>query len=279
MDNKLTKLSNGTEIPLLGLGTWQLTGETCSEAVTHALNHGYRHIDTADIYDNHEQVARGIADSEVEREDIFLTTKLWRTDFEPEKVAPAIERFKEELETDYFDLVLIHWPSDEVDIVETLAELHKFVEKGVIKNLGVSNYTISLLDELLKDLEEKYPEIELVNHQFELHPSLYQEDLVEFSEKKGLKVTAYSPVGRTEDLELDLIQELAEKYDRSPAEVILAWMLAKDLITIPKAGSKEHIEDNFAAQSLDIATEDIERIDNLDMHNRLVNPGFAKFDD
>jgi diketogulonate reductase-like aldo/keto reductase len=279
--NIYTDLTSDAEIPLLGLGTWQVTGQECTDAVRTALDYGYRHIDTADVYNNHQAVAQGIKEAEVDREDFFLTTKLWRTEFEPEKVQPAIDRYLEELETDYLDLVLIHWPHEGVDMAETLAELHKKQKEGVINHLGISNYTTSLMKELLGKLEDNHPEIELVNHQFELHPSLYQKDLVEFSKEHGMTVTAYSPVAQTEDFGIEVIQELAEKYDATPAQVIMAWILEKDLIVIPRSKSAEHIKENFDSLDLvdQIADEDYQKIDKLDMHNRIVDPGFAQFED
>ncbi len=257
-------------IPSLGFGTWQLTGPICTQSVSKALEIGYRHIDTADIYQNHQEVGAAITQSGIKREDIFLTSKVWRQSLAPEKVIDDCDRFLQELNTDYLDLLLIHWPNRSVPITDTLTAMQTLKSDGKVKHIGVSNFTKELLTEIPTD-------IEIFNHQFEFHPSLQQSELIDYCFQRGISVSAYSPLGQGEDLALPEVKEIAKSHNVGPAEVILAWILQRGLIAIVRSSNPQHIEANWQSQNLKLTSEEIELLNGLDQNNRTVSPGFAPF--
>lgn len=269
---KTIKLKEDLEIPVLGFGTWQLTDQDCVEGVSHALKVGYRHIDTADAYGNHAQVGEAIAQSDVEREDIFLTTKVFRDTLSYDEVHESVKRFLDELQTDYIDLLLIHWPSKSVPVEETLKAMNELQESGVVKAIGVSNFTPHHIEDALATGTE------IVLNQVEAHPYFNQKELREFCASKNIAVTAYSPLGRGEVLNDELIKSLAEKYGATPAQVILNWVMARDMIAIPKSSNPERIEENFKSNELNLDEADLTAIDNLPQGERIVNPAFGNFD-
>lgn len=259
------------EIPALGLGTWQLQGKDCRRAVEIALNIGYRHIDTADAYDNHEEVATGIKMAGIKREDYWLTTKLWWSDLKAKDTLKACDRVLQELQTDYLDLYLIHWPNKEVLIEETLEAMQKLKEAGKIRNIGVSNFTIHHLEDALKT------GVKFLTNQVEFHPSLNQKELKEFCDKNDILITAYSPIAQGHDLKLSVVKELAEKYGRSESQVVLNWLMAKGMVAIPRSKTEEHIVDNFESLAWEMEEDDVMKMDELDEGHRIVEPGFNEF--
>jgi 2,5-diketo-D-gluconate reductase B len=270
--SKIAYLYDNTPVPLLGLGTWQLTGDTCYNIVRQALEIGYRHIDTAHIYGNHVEIGHAIKDSGINRNELYITTKLWRNEMQQESVKMAAMRALQELGVDYIDLYLIHWPNSSVQLNHTFAGLDQLKKDGIIKHHGVSNFTIHHLEDSLRSNKE------IAVNQVEFHPSLYQKELLDYCKAHQIVLTAYSPIGHGKDLEIQEIIELAKKYDKTPAQICISWCLSKDLITIPKASSKERLQENFDAQNFTISPDDIDIIDNLGLNNRYINPGFAEFD-
>lgn len=270
---KTLPLTDKVTIPKMGFGTWQIKGAVCYQSVATALEVGYRHIDTAHVYHNHTQVGKAIRESSIERSQLFVTSKLWIDEFQQPSVRPALERALSELQLDYLDLYLMHWPNKAVPVKATLTELNKAQNEGLIKTVGVSNFTIRHLEKVLET------GIPIVNNQVEFHPSLYQQELLSFCQNNKIALTAYSPLAQGQDLQLPLIQELAQKYDRDHSQIILNWLLQKDIITIPRSTSQEHIKSNFQALDFDLTSEEISAIDGLDTHNRLLNPNFAEFDE
>lgn len=260
-------------IPTLGLGTWQMTGDTCTQAVLHALEIGYRHIDTADVYGNHVAVGKGLAESGMKREEYFLTSKVWRDFLHRDQVQDSAQRFLEELQVPYIDLLLIHWPNTDVEIGETLEAFAALKEKGLIRMIGVSNFTTNLLESALAT------GVEIATNQVEFHPSLNQKQLKNYCDERGVIITAYSPIAQGADLSIPLIAQLAEKYEKTPSQVILNWLAAKDMVIIPRSSNPARIAENFAALDFELEPSDIEQIEGLDMHNRIVRPDFAPFDD
>jgi 2,5-diketo-D-gluconate reductase B len=269
---KTIKLNSQALIPVLGFGTWQLQGQTCYQAVRTALEIGYRHLDTARAYENHQMVGRAMADSGLPRKDIFLTSKVWLTDLHKKDLIAACHQALKELKTDYLDLYLIHWPNREIPIKESLEAMNQLKDEGLIKAIGVSNFTIHHLEDALKI------GIEITNNQVEFHPSFNQKKLKDFCDRHHLSLTAYSPIGRGEDLKLAVIKRLADKYKRPPSQVILNWLIQKNIIAIPKATSREHIEDNFKTLEWQLDPKDVELIDNIGTNNRLIRPDFADFE-
>lgn len=269
-----TKLNSGTSMPALGFGTWKLAGETAYASVVAALDLGYRHIDTADKYGNHREVGRAIAEGGVPRTELFVTTKLWREDLGPAALDAAVSRFLEELGLDHIDQLLIHWPNPEFPAADTLAAMAKWRERGIVRSLGVSNFTVRHLEEALQC------GVAIDANQVELHPSLPQSELRSFCAEHGITVVAYTPLAKGHDLEIPLITELAARYGRSPAQVILAWIMAKGMVALTRSSNRERIADNFRAVELILDEADIARIDSLGLPpDRVNHPAYAEFDD
>lgn len=269
---KNIKFNNGETIPALGFGTWKLEGESAYNATLKALEIGYRHIDTADKYGNHKEVGQAILDSGVSRKEIFLTTKVWYSELSPEKLNASVTRFLEELQTDYIDLLLIHWPNKGESLEKSLKTMAQLKAEGIIKNIGVSNFTIHHLKDCLES------GVEVVNNQVELHPTFGQFELVAFAKENGIVITAYSPLGRGADLELPVLKEIAHKHNKSVPQVILNWIVARGIVAIPKGTSEDHIKENFEALDFELSAEDIREISDLDKGERLVDNGWSEFD-
>lgn len=270
---KLFQLKDHAMIPQMGFGTWQLEGDQATESVEYALEVGYRHIDTADAYSNHSQVGQGIKNSTVSREEIFLTSKVWRDKLTKDGVTTSAKRFLDELRTEYLDLLLVHWPNFELaPIAETLGAMAELKEEGIVKAIGVSNFTIHHLKDALET------GIDFSVNQVEYHPSLNQQALKDFCDEHNIVVTAYSPIAQGDDLNMPVIQELAEKYEVSAAQVVLNWLMAKGLVVIPRSSNPEHIYDNFQATTWELREDDVVKITEASStDNRIVIPSFAQF--
>ncbi|KXK27637.1 MAG: 2,5-diketo-D-gluconic acid reductase B [candidate division WS6 bacterium OLB20] len=202
-------------IPALGFGTWKLKGQVCRQAVEIALEAGYRHIDTADVYGNHAETGAAIRNSGLDRSDLFVTSKVWRDDLEPQTLKDSTHRFLDELQADYLDLLLIHWPNSDLDHAAALTAMHELKTEGLIRHCGVSNFTIELLQELRASIPD---DVVISNNQFELHPTLFQKDLVDYCKASGITVTAYSPIGQGDDLKLEAVTEIAAAHNCTPAQ-------------------------------------------------------------
>jgi len=270
---KYVKLNSGDQIPLLGLGTWQLRDQKCVDSVKMAVEIGYNHIDTADGYDNHQAIGRGIKESGIDREELFITSKIKPKNLHYENIKTNVQRFLDELNIKYLDLILIHWPNKDIPLKESLKALREVKEDGLAKNIGVSNFTINHL----KDAVEIYPDLVAVN-QVEFHPTLYQKELLDFCQKNGIVLTAYSPLARGEIFENDVIKKLAEKYNKSASKLTLKWLIDKDIVAIPKGSSREHLESNFDLFDWELSAEAREKMDQLNKDNRIIDPGWGEFD-
>jgi 2,5-diketo-D-gluconate reductase B len=259
-------------IPKLGLGTWQNTDpEECVNSVSSALNMGYQHIDTAQAYDNEEDVGRGLEEADVDREDFFLATKVWIDQLAPENVKSSTRESLDKLGVDSVDLLYIHWPAGDYQPDETLEAFKDLVEEGKIDNIGISNFTPEQVDEAMEIAGEH-----ILANQVEMHPLLQQEELLKKCREHDIYLVAYSPLARGEVFNVPEIQEVAEKHGVSEAQVSLAWLMEKDnVVVIPKASSEEHIRDNFEALELELDEEDIKKIDSIEREEREVDPGFA----
>lgn len=229
-------------IPRFGFGTYGLDSRA-TESIKTALETGYRHLDTADVYGSHPNVAEAIKQSGVKRSEIFITTKIWKTDMAREAVKPAVERFLKELDTEYLDLLLIHRPSDVIPVADTLEAMHNLVEAGWLRSIGVSNFTLKEMQEVLET------GIGIVNNQIEYHPSLQTDELVSFCKQQQISVTAYSPLGEGLDLNRPEVGKLAQSTNLTRAQVIIQWLLEKDLIVIPRSSNDAHIQENFEGYS------------------------------
>lgn len=270
---KSIKLNSGQEMPVLGLGTWQLTGNGCTETVKKALQLGYCHLDTADAYGNHRDIALALEESEIDRSELFITSKVSRLDLHYDDFLKTTERILKELAIEYLDLLLIHWPNKDIPIEETLKAMAELKERGKVSNIGVSNFTEAHLEEALK----LYPDLISVN-QVEFHPYLYQKELLDFCQKHNIVITAYSPLAQGRIFKDQQIEKLAEKYNQSPAQLVLKWLMEKGIVVIPKASSLEHLKDNLEVLNLKLANGVLEVLDTLNEDKRFITPGFHEFD-
>ena len=261
-----------TDIPKLGLGTWQNTDpEECANSVEKALNMGYKHIDTAQIYENEEEVGEGLEKADVDRDDYFLASKVWIDQLNPENVKSSTKESLEKLGVDFVDLMYIHWPADEYSPQETLKAFKQLIHSGEIKNIGVSNFTPEQLDKAM-EIAPKH----IIANQVEMHPLLQQEELLEKCKEHDVTLVAYSPLARGEVFNVEELNKIADKHGVSEAQVSLAWLMEKEnVVVIPKASSEEHIRDNFEALDLELDEEDIQKIDSIEREERMVDPDFA----
>lgn len=266
-------LKNGNQIPALGLGTSSLKGGECTEVVKKALKLGYRMIDTADMYGNHKAIAQALNESQIKRDELFITSKIQSEDLEYNKLKKTAENLLSELEIEYFDLLLIHWPSPDITVAESLKAMKELKENGKVKNIGVSNFTVKLLKEALE-----YDSDLITVNQVEFHPTLYQKELLDFAFKNDIILTAYSPLAKGEVFNNSVLKDLAEKYDLSPAQLSLRWLIEKNIVAIPKASSEAHLKDNLDIFDWDFPIDAAREMELLDQNNRLVDPGYPDFD-
>ncbi len=251
-------LNNEISIPMLGLGVYQTPrGQVAEDAVTIALDAGYRHIDTASMYGNEESVGRAILKSGISRQDIWVTTKLWNTDHGYERSIEAINESLERLNLDYIDLFLIHWPVKELR-AESWKALEHLYNQGVCRAIGVSNYMTWHLEELLGSCEL----VPAVN-QVEFSPFLFQRDLLNFCNQNEIQLEAYSPLTKGERLNDDTLKTIASEYERTAAQILIRWALQHNLVVIPKSADPDRIRENADVFDFTIADEHMERLDDL----------------
>jgi 2,5-diketo-D-gluconate reductase B len=259
----------GTAVPALGLGTWQVEGRACEQAVEHALELGYRHIDTARAYGNEAEVGRALARSPLARDEVFLTTKLWRSELAGDRVARAVDGSLRALGTDVVDLLLIHWPVEDVPLGETLEAMLAVRDAGKVRHLGVSNFTTALVREAARHAP-------LLCNQVEYHPLLGQDALLALADELDLMVTAYSPMAQGEVTREPVLQRIGERHGKSAAQVALRWLVQQPRVAaIPKAASPEHREANLAVFDFALTDEEMKDIAGLARGRRLLDPPFA----
>jgi diketogulonate reductase-like aldo/keto reductase len=252
------KLNNGVEIPMLGLGVWQMAqGAETQHAVKYALQTGYRLIDTAKLYANERDVGIAVRESGIPREDVFVTTKLWNTDHGFESAIRAFNRSIRDLGLDYIDLYLIHWPVAPLR-KDSWRALVKLLDDGKCRAIGVSNYTIGHLKELLRDTST----VPAVN-QVEFSPFLYQGDLLEFCGEHHIQLEAYSPLTKGMRLGDPKLRPFAAKYHKTAAQILIRWALQHDIVAIPKSSKPERILENSQVFDFEISSADMRMLDSL----------------
>lgn len=267
-----TKLANGVEMPWFGLGVFKVEdGQQVIDSVKWAINAGYKSIDTAKIYENEEGVGQAIKEAGVPREDLFITTKVWNADQGYESTLEAFETSLNKLGLDYLDLYLIHWPV-ESKYKDTWRALEKLYKDGKVKAIGVSNFQIHHLEDLMKDAEIK----PMVN-QVELHPLLTQVELRDFCKKNDIQIEAWSPLAQGELLDNAVLKEIADKHGKSTAQVILRWDLQSEIVTIPKSIKEDRIVENASIFDFELSQEDMAKINELNKNHR-VGPDPDNFD-
>ncbi|MBX3418548.1 MAG: aldo/keto reductase [Pirellulaceae bacterium] len=303
MQHKYFQLSDGSAIPALGLGTWQIPAESAGKSVKQAIEIGYRHIDCAKAYGNEASIGVGLSEvirqGTVKREELWITSKLWNDAHHRENVRPALEQTLADLQLDYLDLYLMHWPVahrpgilrpespdgfvslDDLPLEETWQALIECRESGLCRHIGVANFSIHKLARL-SESTGVVPEI----NQVELHPYLQQSALVEYCARQGIQVTAYSPLGsptrpnplrnpqETELLNEPQVREIAERLAVSPGQVLLAWAIQRGTIPIPKSASLTHQQENLAAQSVDLDESALATLASLERQRRYIHGRF-----
>lgn len=243
-------------LPLIGLGTWRLQGDECVKIVKNAIDLGYRHIDTADLYNNHRDIAKAIQG--ISRSELFIVSKIYLNDLAPEKIKSAIPRFLDELQTDYLDFLLIHWPHPTLASEISLEAMNQFKQAGLIRGLGVSNF----VRQHLRSLKPYHFPI-LIN-QIEMHPYLQRRELVEFCRNENIAITAYRPLAKGAFENNETLMTIGKKYHKSPSQIALRWLVQQDISAIPKASSVEHLKKNISVFDFSLKENEMEIIRKMD---------------
>ncbi|SER60617.1 Aldo/keto reductase [Faunimonas pinastri] len=264
--------ANGAEIPTIGFGTWRLTGDTAIHMVQAALENGYRHIDTAAAYGNEAEVGEAIRTQVTPRDRIFVTTKVWHTDLADGALQRSAEASLKKLGLDQVDLLLIHWPGKNVPLAEQIKALCDARRRGLARHIGVSNFTLGLLDEAVRLADEP-----LVVNQVEHHPYLDQSRMLAACRKHGMAMTSYSPIGRGELLNDPLIAEIAEGKGKTAAQIVLRWHVEQPAnIAIPRSSNARRVAENIDIFDFALTPEEMGRISLLAKPDgRMVNPEFG----
>ncbi len=269
---KFNILNNGVKIPSIGLGTWKSEGNDAYTAVLSALKIGYTHIDSATIYGNEEEVGKAIKDSKIDREKIFVTTKLWNTDQGYESTKKAIKTSLEKLGVKYIDLYLIHWFKGYDKQLASWKAMEEAYEQGLIRAIGVSNHNVHHIMNLLEKAKIK----PMVN-QIETHIELQNDFLVDYCQKNGITIEAYAPMMSwrvNELLENEVMINLAKKYDVTPTQIALRWLLQRDIVVLPKSVNENRIKQNFDIFSFELSNDDMLEIKKLNKGKKM----FTEFD-
>jgi diketogulonate reductase-like aldo/keto reductase len=259
-----TSLNNGVEMPWVGLGVFKTQpGKEVENAVRWALEIGYRHIDTASFYQNEDGVGKALAESGVNRDDVFVTTKVWNSEQGYDKTLRAFDTSRKKLGIDVVDLYLIHWPIKPT-FKETWKALEKLYADGKVRAIGVSNFLAHHIQELLDEFDVP-PAVD----QVEWHPFVLQKELLDFCKQHNIQFEAWSPLTRGRFFDNEVIQDISRKHGKSPAQVLIRWDLQHEVVTIPKSVHRERIEENSKVFDFELSDEDMRRLDALDTNTRI----------
>jgi len=260
-------------LPKIGMGTFRLKGNDAREAVKSALSLGYRHIDTAQMYENEAEVGDGITSSGIPRRDIFLTTKVWHDKLHASDLINSLHDSLARLKTDHVDLTLIHWPSpgDEVPMEEYLGALRDAQREGLTEHIGISNFTCAQMDQA----KEILGDTPILTNQVEVHPFLANRKVVEHAQKLGITVTGYMPLAVGKVMEDETLQRIAGERNVTPAQIAIAWVASRGVVPIPSSTRPSHQKANLDALEIQLTEDEIRAIDALDRGERIANPGFA----
>lgn len=256
-------------IPSLGFGTYQITGEACKNAVNDAISIGYRHIDTAQMYGNEEAVGNGIKASGISREELFITTKIWYTDLQKNKVLQTTAESLRKLQTEYVDLLLIHWPAKDISLEETLDAMMQLKEHDKTRHIGVSNFTVPLLQKAINIAP-------IICNQVEHHPYLDQTPVLDFVKDHNMFLTSYCPVAKGRVMEDKTLTEIGQKYNKTQVQIALRWLIQLDKVAaIPKASTHEHRVQNFDIFDFALTEDEMHQITGLQGNQRIIDPTWA----
>jgi 2,5-diketo-D-gluconate reductase B len=260
-------------MPQLGLGTFRLQGQQAIDSVRNGLELGYRHIDTAQIYGNEADVGSALAASNLARDEVFVTTKIWLDNLAGEALAPSLKESLRKLRLEQVDLTLVHWPSPgaAVPVAESMQALLGAREQGFTGAIGISNFPVALMREAIDAVGAH----NIATNQVELHPYLQNRTVAAFAREMGIHVTAYMPLAYGKVMDDPVIAAIAARMNATPAQVTLAWLMAKDHAVIPSSTKRANLASNLAASSLMLTQDDVRAIDALDRGERLVSPEFA----
>jgi 2,5-diketo-D-gluconate reductase B len=247
--------AKGARIPLVGLGTWELRGRICARIVEQALRLGYRHIDTAEMYDNEREVGEALRASGVGRDAVFITTKIWPSHFAPQELERAAKGSLARLRLSEVDLMLLHWPNPQIPLSETLGALCKAKHSGLARHIGVSNFTVPLIEEAVRLAREP-----LVCNQIEMHPFLDQSKVTAACRAQGMAVVAYSPIARGGAKNDAVLARIGAAHGKSAAQVSLRWLVQQGIVVIPRTGRIEHLSENCAIFDFELSEAEMAEI-------------------
>lgn len=267
--NKL-KRDNTMTVPMIGVGTFRLKDDVVIASVKNALDVGYRAVDTAQIYENEAAVGQAIAKSGIARDKLYITTKIWIENLSKDNLIPSLKKSLNDLQTDYVDLTLVHWPSpnDAVSVEEFMLALLEAKKQGLTREIGVSNFTIPLMEEAVAVVGAE----NIATNQIELSPYLQNRKVVERAKELGIHITSYMTLAYGKALKDDVIQSIAQKHNATPAQVILSWAMGEGYSVIPSSTKRENLISNLKATELQLDQEDRDAIAKLDCNDRLVSP-------
>ena len=257
-------------IPKFGLGTFRLTGQTVIDSVKTALDVGYRAVDTAQIYGNEAEVGQAIAESQLNRNQLFITTKIWTENYSPEKLIPSLKESLQKLRTDAVNLTLIHWPAPKmgVSIPELMQTLLQAKQQGLTEHIGISNFNIELTQQAIDSIGQEH----IATNQIELSPYLQNQRLVDFLQSQQIDITSYMTLAYGKVLNDPTLQEIATQHQASTAQIALAWALQKGFAVIPSSTKREHLIANLRAQDIKLTKDEMTAIAALDRNAREINP-------
>jgi 2,5-diketo-D-gluconate reductase B len=263
--------ANGAKIPAIGLGTWQLRGRTCARIVEQALRLGYRHIDTAQMYDNEREVGEGLRASGVKRDDVFITTKVWTTHFRPNDLERSAKESLARLRLTEVDLLLLHWPNPQVPLAETLGALAHAKQLGLARHIGVSNFTVALIEQAVATCAEP-----LVCDQVEYHPYLDQARVKAACARHGMALVAYSPIAKGRIRNDRALARIGDRYRKTAAQVCLRWLVQQNVAAIPRTSRLERLSENINVFDFELSEDDMSLISAMgSASSRSTDFGFA----
>lgn len=274
MNRRTIVVEEGVEMPLLGLGTWDLRGKECTDVVKMAIEMGYRHIDTAHFYENHLAIAKAIA--KFDRSALFLTSKFAMDQLEEGKeeasIRKALLQALDELGVEYLDLYLIHWPDPSKRMDLLIKTMHQMREEGKIRAVGVSNFTIHHLQDLM------HSHLEVAANQVEFHPYLYQKDLLDFCKQHRIQLIAYRPFGLGEICKDPVVKKIGKKHNKTAAQTLLRWLIQQDICAIPKASTQSHLKENLEVFDFHLSEQEMDDLYALNRDHRYCNWKDSEFD-
>jgi 2,5-diketo-D-gluconate reductase B len=263
--------ANGARIPAIGLGTWELRGRTCARVVEQALRLGYRHIDTAQIYENESEVGDGLRASGVNRDEVFVTTKVWTTHFAPNDLERSTKESLARLRLAHVDLLLLHWPNPRIPLQETLGALAHAKELGMTRHVGVSNFTVALIEQAVAACP-----VPLVCDQVEYHPYLGQAKVLRACSDNGMALVAYSPIAKGRIKNDKALAGIGEKHRKTAAQVCLRWLLQQNVAAIPRTSKIERLSENIDLFDFELSDDEMRQISAMSSpKGRLTDFGFA----